>query len=70
MDCFLAKEEISKEIMSVISSLEDYINLIKDEIFILKKMSDNLEIGKDSEIFFRKKCDEFKKSLNPSLSLS
>jgi len=70
MDCYLAKEEISKEIMSVCSSLEDYIKLIKDEIFILKKMKDNLLIKLDSEVFFRMKCHEFKKSLNPSLGLS
>jgi hypothetical protein len=61
MDCFLTKEDVSKEIMSVCSSLEDYITLIKEEIFLLKKMSENLEVSKDSEIFFRKKCDEFKK---------
>ena len=61
MDCFLTKEDVSKEIMSVCSLLEDYITLIKEEIFLLKKMSENLEVSKDSEIFFRKKCDEFKK---------
>jgi len=61
MDCFLTKEDVSKEIISVCSSLEDYITLIKEEIFLLKKMSENLEVSKDSEIFFRKKCDEFKK---------
>lgn len=33
-------------------------------------MTENLEIAKDSETFFKKKCDEFKKSLNPSPSLS
>jgi len=70
MDCFLAKEEISKEIMSVCSLLEDYIDLIKDEILMLKKMNGNLIIGLDSEIFFRKKCNDFKISLNPSLKLS
>jgi len=33
-------------------------------------MNENLEISKDSEVFFKKKCDEFKKSFNRPPSLS